>query len=145
MTRYLLLVCLLLASHINMAQALDFKSVRDNAIVYDGGSTKASPVFILLKGTPVEVILTVDKWAKIREQSGGLGWVEQGLISETRQVIVTTPVQVRAQASETAAVVFAVEKNILLEIVEKPSGAWLKVKHRDGDTGYIPIKSVWGI
>jgi SH3-like domain-containing protein len=143
MNRYILLLGLLLSSH--LAQALDFKSLSDNAIVYDGGSTKATPLFILLKGTPVEVIIKLDKWAKVREQSGSLGWVDQSLISDTRQVIVTTPAQIRAQASETAPVVFAVEKNILLEVVEKPAGAWLKVKHRDGDTGYISIKSVWGI
>jgi len=127
------------------AHALDFKSLNENAIVYDGGSTKATPLFILLKGTPVEVITTVDNWVKIREQSGGLGWVSSSVVGNTRAVIVTTPVaQVRSQPSDTASVTFSVEKNVLLEPIEKAPGAWLKVKHRDGQSGYIPLKSVWG-
>lgn len=142
--RVLLLVALAVAS--GAAGALDFKSLSDNAIAYDAGSSKATPQFILLKGTPVEVIISVDKWVKIREQGGGLGWVERSQLSDAHQVIVTgANVQVRAQADEKAPVVFSADKNVVLEALEKPAGAWLKVKHRDGQSGYIPIKSVWGI
>jgi SH3-like domain-containing protein len=144
MIRWMFLIVALATT--TSASALDFKSLNDNAIVYDGGSTKATPQFILLKGTPVEIILTVDKWAKIREQSGGMGWVEQTLVGDTRQVIVTaTLTQIRAQPNENAPVVFSAEKNVLLEVQEKPTGAWLKVKHQDGQSGYISIKSIWGI
>ncbi|MDP5239777.1 SH3 domain-containing protein [Uliginosibacterium sp. 31-16] len=130
-----------------LASALDYKSLADNAIVYDAGSTKAQPQFILLKGTPVEIIVIVDRWAKVREQSGGLGWVERGALSDTRQVIVTAAsgADVRQRAEEAAPVVFSASKDVLLEVIEKPAGAWLKVKHRDGQTGYVPLKSVWGI
>lgn len=118
----------------------------DNAIVYDAGSTKAQPQFILLKGTPVEVIVTVDKWLKVREQGGGMGWVERSSISDSQQVIVSTATaDVRQRAEESAALVFQGSKGLLLEVVEKPVGAWLKVRHRDGQSGYVSLKSVWGI
>lgn len=143
MIRRLLLLLALAVSC--SAHALDFKSLNASAIVYDGGSTKATPLFILLKGTPVEVITTVDNWVKIREQSGGLGWVASGAVTDARAVIVTAPsAQIRTQPSDTAPVAFSVEKNVLLEPVEKAPGAWLKVKHRDGQSGYIPLKSIWG-
>lgn len=128
-----------------LAQALDFKSLDASAIVYDGGSTKATPLFILLKGTPVEVITAVDNWVKIREQSGGLGWIASSAVSDTHAVIVTAPVaQIRSQPSDSAPVVFSVEKNVLLEPVEKGPGAWLKVRHRDGQSGFVSLKSIWG-
>ena len=129
-----------------VAMALDYKSLADNAIVYDACSTKAQPLFILLKGTPVEVIVSVEKWTKIRDQAGGLGCVERSALSDTRQLIVTAATaEIRAQADEAAPVVFSAERGVLLELAEPASGAWLKVKHRDGQSGYVPRKSVWGI
>jgi SH3-like domain-containing protein len=128
------------------ASALEYKSLADNAIVYDAGSTKAQPQFILLKGTPVEVIVTVDKWLKVREPSGGMGWIERSLTSDTAQVIITAAsAEVRSRAEDAAPVVFQVSKDVLLEVLEKPAGTWLKIKHKDGQSGYILRKSVWGI
>ncbi|NSL56779.1 SH3 domain-containing protein [Uliginosibacterium aquaticum] len=128
------------------APALEYKSLADNAILYDAGSTKAQPQFILLKGTPVEVIVTVDKWLKVREQGGGMGWVERGSISDSQQVIVSAATaEVRQRAEESAPLVFQGSKGLLLEVLEKPVGAWLKVRHRDGQSGYVSLKSVWGI
>ncbi|MBS1210145.1 MAG: hypothetical protein H6R19_2543 [Proteobacteria bacterium] len=143
MTRFIFLLAALALP--GLASALDYKSLSSNAIVYDAGSVKAQPQFILLKGTPVEVIVSVDKWIKIREQSGGLGWVERAALSDTRQVIVTTEAEVRLRAEENAPLVFSATKDVVLEVLEKPTGAWVKVKHRDGQSGYVPIKSVWGI
>lgn len=129
-----------------LASALDYKSLADNAIAYDACSTKAQPQFILLKGTPVEVIVAVDKWVKVREQSGGMGCVERSSLSDTRQVIVKVPAaEVRQRAEDAAPLVFSADKDVVLEVPEKPAGAWIKVKHRDGQSGYVPIKSVWGI
>lgn len=128
------------------ASAVDYKSLSDNAIVYDACSTKAQPQFILLKGSPVEVIVSVDKWVKIREQSGGLGCVERTALADTRMVIVSVAsAEVRQRAEDSAPVVFSASKDVLLEVLEKPAGPWLKVKHRDGQTGFVPLKSVWGI
>lgn len=128
------------------ANALDFRSLNENAIVYDGASRQAVPQFIVLRGTPVEVIVAVDKWMKVREASGGLGWVEKNQLTEATQVIVTQAVAiVRQQADESAPQVFSATKDVLLEVMEKPGKAWVKVRHRDGSTGFVSIKAIWGI
>lgn len=143
MIRYLFLLAALVAT--GSAQALDFKSLDESAIVYDGGSTKATPLFILLKGTPVEVITSVDQWVKIREQTGGLGWVQSKAVGDSRMVIVTAPsAQIRRQPSDTAPVMFSVAQNVLLQPVQKAPGAWLQVRYQDGQTGYIPLQAIWG-
>jgi len=139
-----LLLALAIASP--AVQALDYRSLGDNTPVYDAGSKQANAQFILLKGTPVELIVTLDRWAKIREAGGGIGWVERGLLLERRQIIVTTAsAEVRQSAAADAPVVFSASKDLLLELADKPAGSWVKVKHRDGRTGFIELKAVWGV
>lgn len=126
-------------------QALDYRSLNDNTPVFDAGSRQANAQFILLKGTPVELIVSLDRWAKIREAGGGIGWVERGLLSERRQLIVTAAsAEVRQSPASDAPIVFTASKDLLLELADKPAGSWVKVKHRDGRTGFIELKAVWG-
>jgi len=127
------------------AQALDYRSLADNTPVFDAGSRQANAQFILLKGTPVELIVMLDRWAKIRETGGGIGWVERSLLSERRQLIVTTATaEVRQSPANDAPVVFTASKDLLLEPADKPAGSWVKVRHIDGRTGFIELKAVWG-
>lgn len=127
------------------AAALEFRNMSDNAVVYDGASRQATPQFILLRGTPVEVIVAVEKWVKIREVTGGLGWVEKTQLAEPKLVIVTqAQTIVRTQPDESSPAAFSADKDVLLEVLEKPGKAWLKVKHKDGAAGYVSIKAVWG-
>ena len=144
MKRYLVPAAMLLAAS-GAVQALEYKALAEHAIVYDAGSRQANPQFILLRGTPVEIIVTVEKWVKIREQSGGLGWVERSQVADGNNVIVVTPTEIRQQPDAAAPVVLPVARNVLLEFVEKPTGAWLKVRYRDGQTGYVALRAVWGI
>jgi len=128
------------------ANALDFRNLGENTIVYDGASRQAVPQFILLRGTPVEVIVAVDKWIKIRESGGGLGWVEKSQLTEATQVIVTqASAVIRQLADDTAPQVFSASKDVLLETLDKPGKAWVKVRHKDGSTGFVSIKAIWGI
>lgn len=140
----LLLIAGLLVS--SAAQALEYRSLTDNAIVYDAGSRQAKPLFILLKGTPVEVIVSLEGWIKVREQGGGLGWVERSQLGAQRQIIVTAPgADARLTASDAAPVVFSASKDVVLELLEPPANGWVRVRHRDGQIGFVPLKSVWGL
>ncbi len=51
---------------------------------------------------------------------------------------------VRSRPEISANVVFRVQPDVLLEVVESPSGAWLRVRHEDGVVGYISAMEVWG-
>jgi hypothetical protein len=37
------------------------------------------------------------------------------------------------------------DKNVLLELVDPEAGTWVRVRHRDGITGYIKASDIWGI
>jgi hypothetical protein len=37
------------------------------------------------------------------------------------------------------------DKNVLLELVDPEAGPWVRVRHRDGISGYVKASDVWGI
>lgn len=128
------------------ALALDFRSVIEPALLYDAPSQQAKPLFAIARGTPVESIVTLDAWVKVRDARGDLAWIEKRLLSERRTVIVKGErAQVHAQAEEGTALVFEAGKDVLLDLVEATPGGWAKVKHRDGQQGYIKASQVWGL
>jgi SH3-like domain-containing protein len=127
------------------AGAIDYKSAASPAVLYDGPSDKSRPMYILARGTPVELVVAVEKWAKVRDQAGEILWIERRLLSDKRTVIVTVPtVQVRAEARESASVVFEAVKDVVLEWQESSPPGWVKVRHADGQGGFVRINQVWG-
>jgi SH3-like domain-containing protein len=127
------------------AFALDYRSVSEAALLYDAPSQKAVPLFAIARGTPVEVVVQLDVWVKVRDAKGDLAWIEKRQLSEKRTVMVRVErAQVRDQADDKAATVFEAEKDVLLELIEAGSVGWIKVKHRDGQQGFVKAGQVWG-
>lgn len=129
------------------AQALEFRSVSDEAaVLYDAPSAQAKKLFILSRFYPVEVIVALDKWVKVRDMSGALAWMESSKLAAKRTVLITAAVaEIRGQPDAAAPLVFKAERDVALELVEIAGGGWVKVKHRDGQSGFVPLKEVWGI
>jgi SH3-like domain-containing protein len=127
------------------AAALDYRSVTEAAPLYDAPSQKALPVFAIARGTPVEVVVQLDVWVKVRDSKGDLAWIEKRFLSDKRTVMVKTDrAQAREKADDGAATVFEAEKDVVLEFVEPGPVGWVKVKHRDGQQGYVKAGQVWG-
>ena len=127
-------------------QAADFKSVGATpAIMYDAPSERGRKVFVAPRGMPVEVILSYGEWAKVRDVSGDLSWVEAKTLDARRHIIVNVAgAKVRSAADEAGPVVFSAERGVLLELAEPISSGWIRVRHRDGQGGYIRAADVWG-
>lgn len=126
--------------------AMDYRSVVEPALLYDAPSQQAKPLFAIARGTPVESIVALDAWVKVRDVKGELAWIEKRLLSEKRIVIVTADrAQVRAQADEKSATVFEADRDVLLELVEPGSSGWARVRHRDGQQGFVKSSQVWGL
>ena len=128
------------------ARAADFKSGgAAPAILYDAPSERGRKVFVAPRGMPVEVILSYGEWAKVRDVSGDLSWVEAKALDARRHVIVNVAgAKVRSAADEGSQVIFTADRGVLLELAEPISSGWLKVRHRDGQGGYIRAADVWG-
>ena len=126
--------------------ALDYRSVSETAVLYDAPSQKAKPVFAIAAGTPVEMVVTLAAWVKVRDAKGDLAWIEQRQLAEQRTVQVRTErAQVRANAEDAAALIFEAEPDVLLEIIEPAPAGWAKVRHRDGQQGFVKASQVWGL
>ena len=127
------------------AWGLDFRSIAVNAaVLYDAPSAKARKMYIVNEGYPLEVVVMVEGWVKVRDANGDLTWVERKALSERRTVMVKVALApVRQAADEASPIVFEAQQSVILEL-EDEAGAWLKVKHRDGQSGYIKAADVWG-
>lgn len=128
------------------AASAEFRSVGDNAaVLYDAPSVKAKKLHILGHGYPVEIVVALDGWMKIRDAAGELAWIEAKSLQERRSVMVKVNLAaVRQAADDKAPLVFQAEQNVLLDLVELTGTGWARVAHRDGQSGYIRINQVWG-
>jgi SH3-like domain-containing protein len=128
------------------AHALEFKSVGATpAVLYDAPSAKGRKVFIAPPGMPVEVVLTYGEWSKVRDAAGDLSWIESKALTPKRNLVVlSNSARVRAAAEDNAAVVFTADKHVLLELVDGAGAGWLRVRHRDGQSGFVKAAEVWG-
>ena len=108
-------------------------------------SAKGRKVFVAPRGMPVEVVLTYGDWTKVRDAAGDLSWVESKMLTPKRNVVVNAnSARVRATAEDGAAVVFTADKGVLLEIADPVAAGWVKVRHRDGQGGFVKANEVWG-
>ncbi|HSF71486.1 MAG TPA: SH3 domain-containing protein [Methylotenera sp.] len=128
------------------AQAIEYRSIAlAKVITYDAPSREASKLYILGGGYPVEVIVNLGDWIKVRDNQGGLSWVESTSLSSKRTVLVLTKTDIKVAEDATSALVATVEKDVVLELLTGSANSnWVKVKHRDGATGFVQVDKLWG-
>jgi SH3-like domain-containing protein len=130
-----------------MVHGADYRSTVEAAtILYDAPSAKAAKVALLGRDYPVEVIVSVEGWVKIRDAGGALAWVQKPALADKRMLIVRANVaEVRAAPDANSALLFKAEQGVLLELADpSPAAGFVKVRHRDGQSGYARIADVWG-
>jgi SH3-like domain-containing protein len=136
--------CLLLCTC--AAQAVDYVSVGEaSAILFDAPSLQAKKLFVVNRYMPFEQVVNLDNWVKVRDRTGGLYWLEKRVLSNKKYVYAVIPLaDVRAEPDTSAARVFQVKQQVALEVLELTGTGWVKVRHKDGETGFIRGAEVWG-
>jgi len=136
------------------AVAADFRATAEAAtVLYDAPSARAKPLLVYGRDVPLETLVSVEGWTKVRDMQGAIGWIASKGLAERRMLIVRSGVvDVRSSAEESAPVVFRAEQNVLLELAEpaaSPSNTaipgWVKVRHRDGHAGFVRVAQVFGL
>ena len=126
---------------------MEYLSVGERVVImYDAPSVRAKKLFVASQFYPVEVIVSVENWVKVRDISGELAWVEKRQLSERRTVLVrVATADVRQSAVENAPVAFQVREGVALELAELGPPGWVRVRHRDGQSGFLRVNQVWGV
>lgn len=147
-----LLVALLLWSYSPHAYAAEnekseFLSIASPAaILYDAPSLSAEKLYVANINLPVEVLVKVEGWVKIRDSNGYLAWVESKNLSQRRFVIIKTPIaEIYQSADQTSTLIFQAQQGVVLEWLGAASDTWSKVQHQDGQVGYIRTDQIWGV
>ena len=127
--------------------AFEFKTVGPApAIFYDAPSPKGARLYVAPAGMPVEVVTGYGEWAKVRDFAGDMAWTEAKNLAGKRTVLVChAEAKVYAQAADAAEVLMVADKGVVLELLDTEITAWVKVRHKDGITGYVKASDIWGI
>lgn len=141
------LVVLSLFGAAHAAPALDYRSVSvPAAVLYDAPSQQAKKLYLIRALTPVEVVVRVEGWFKVRDAEGTLAWIEARHLADRRTLVVTAPkAEIRQTDKPEAPVVAELDKWVAVDFIEPASPGWAKVRHRDGAIGFIRSKQVWGL
>ena len=128
------------------AHALDYRSLAAPSILYDAPSVKAKPLYIVNAGTPVESVVSMEGWIKVRDMQGTLAWIESKQLSDKRTVQVRADrAQILAETNDKSPRVFEADRDVVLELLEVSGNGWVKVRHRDGQVGFVKALQVWGL
>jgi SH3-like domain-containing protein len=143
-----------LAAAASLAQAAEFRATAEQpTVLYDGPSSKSKPLFLYGRDVPVEIIVVVEGWAKVRDAGGTIGWIERRSLADKRTLVVrSASAEVRERPDDAAPLVFRAEQNVLVELADAATSpsttsvpGWVKVRHRDGSAGFIRITQVFGL
>ena len=140
------LLVLLLSLNTHVGAALEYLSLADNAVImYNAPSIKADKLYVASRYLPVEAVVRVEGWIKVRDSSGTLSWVEQKAISGKRFVVVIEQqAQIYQAADINSTLLFLAQKDVVFEWLENSSNGWVKVRHRNGQSGYVKTNQIWG-
>jgi len=140
-------LALAMAASLSPATAAEFRSVGVAvAVLYDGPSAQARRLWLAPRGTPFEVLSTVTPWVKVRDASGDIAWVDRGELVAQRTVVARAQAPVRSAGQEGAEVLFVVERGVGLELLDPVAiSGWLRVRHRNGASGWIRASDIWGV
>jgi SH3-like domain-containing protein len=141
-----LLIAFVLFMLLPSMAAAEFRSVIvPKAVVYDTPSAQGKKVYLLGQGYPVEVIVNLAEWVKVRDQKGGLSWIDAKQLSPNRTLLVVVLADIMPSPDMGVASIGRLEKDVVIDLLEPAKNGWVKVKHRDGLTGFIQTSAVWGL
>ena len=129
------------------AHSAEFRSILPvKVIAYDAPSSEAKKLYVMSQGYPVEVIVNLGAWVKVRDQLSGLSWVDGASLDKKRTVLVTDNTEIKVAESPESKLLATVEKDVVLELLSPAiNKGWVKVKHRNGVAGYIQSSAIWGL
>ena len=127
----------------------DFMSVNaDQAFLHEAPSDSTKKSFIVTRGYPLEVIVSLKEWKKVKDHEGLINWIKTSDLSSKRSVLnLKGDNPIYLEPSSVSPILAKVNENVTLELLdEKKIDDWVKVYSKVGDIeGFIKATDLWGI
>lgn len=144
MKRIFLFTLLVLMLFVGTASAERLSVAASKVNVRSGPGTSHEILWSVGKYYPVDIIKKSGNWYRIRDFEGDTGWIFRSLLKKIPAVIVKgTIVNVREGPGTSYRVLFQAEKGVSFKLLNRKK-RWLRVRHADGEVGWIHESLVWG-
>ncbi|NBW52716.1 MAG: hypothetical protein EBR39_02150 [Betaproteobacteria bacterium] len=133
---------------ISQSAYAEFRSVASaKTILYEAPSATTKRVYLVGEGYPLEIIVNLGDWLKVRDPYGTLSWVESKNLQSKRTVIVKADkANIYKDPESKSALVATIEKDVVIELSDPLiANGWIKVRYQQDLDGYIQTSQVWGI
>ena len=138
-----LLAVLVLAAAAGQAGAERMAVTEPVANVRSGPGTDHAVIWQVERYHPVQVVERRGHWCLYEDFEGDRAWIHDSLLGRMDAVItVKTRCNVRRGPGTDSPVVFTVGAGVPFKVLER-RGRWLRVRHADGDDGWIAASLVW--
>jgi SH3-like domain-containing protein len=127
----------------------DFISVSvKQAVLFEGPSKTTEKMYIVKEGYPLEVLVSLKDWKKVKDHNGKISWIESRHIHNERTVLILKDdAVIFNQANEKSHKLANVDKFVVLKL-NSPIliGDWAQVKTQiEGLIGFVNAREVWGL
>ena len=133
---------------ISQSAYAEFRSVAfAKTILYEAPSATTKRVYLVGEGYPLEIIVNLGDWLKVRDPYGTLSWAESKNLQSKRTVIVKVDkANIYKDPESKSALVATIEKDVVIELSDPLiANDWIKVRYQQDLDGYIQTSQVWGI
>ncbi len=133
---------------ISQSAYAEFRSVASaKTILYEAPSATTKRVYLVGEGYPLEIIVNLGDWLKVRDPYGTLSWAESKNLQSKRTVIVKADkANIYKEPESKSTLVATIEKDVVIELSDPLiTNGWIKVRYQQDLDGYIQISQVWGI
>ena len=133
---------------ISQSAYAEFRSVSvSKTILYEAPSATTKRVYLVSEGYPLEVIVNLGDWLKVRDPYGTLSWVESKNLQSKRTVIVKVDkANIFKEPELKSALLANIEKDVVIELSDPLiTSGWIRLRYQQDLDGYIQASQVWGI
>ena len=133
---------------ISQSAYAEFRSVASSkTILYEAPSATTKRVYLVGEGYPLEIIVNLGDWLKVRDPYGTLSWAESKNLQSKRTLIVKVDkANIYKDPESKSALLATIEKDVVIELSDPLiANGWIKVRYQQDLDGYIQTSQVWGI
>ncbi len=117
--------------------------IKDIANVRALPNTKSDTLWQVEKYHPLQVLEKKGKWYRFKDFEGDSGWIHSSLVGKDPTVIVRVRrANIRTGPGTQYDLAFDANKGTPFKVLET-KGRWKKVRHADGDEGWIFTSLIW--